>query len=229
MKRVAWSLVVAGLMASQGLANDPAGGAAPSPEITPVEVGIEATTEIKVDHVLVDPVPTDLQTLGGIADSQVVTMTATDGSEAPLEMQTMMLGGEIPANHRGGEQELSMNAAALGLPGLGDGRINLNAFGMFGEHRDSMRLTRDGQAVTARKVGLLQFFSRNKGKAAEPTVRTVSTTDRARAQKMAEIDKLRDDALKTGDRAKLAEADKLEAELNAVPAKKPSRLNPFRK
>jgi hypothetical protein len=226
MKRVAWSLVVAGLMVSQGQANDvkPAVEAAPPVEIT--------TLETTIDPALVDPAPLEVRTLGtdAVADNEVLmSMTGVvDGNpEAPLEMQTMMLGGEIPANFRG-EQELSMNAAALGLPGLGDGRISFNGFGLFGEHRDSMRLARDGQTVTQKKIGLLQFFGRNKGKS-EATVKTVSTTDRARAQKMAEIDKLRDEALKTGDRAKLAKADQLEAQLNAAPAKTPSKFNPFRK
>ncbi|MDZ4689483.1 MAG: hypothetical protein SH850_30780 [Planctomycetaceae bacterium] len=233
MKRIAWSLVVAGLMASPVLANEPT-------EVH-LETGVECHLGeclvgecLKCDLTLVDPVPVDIdvRTLddGVVADDQILMMSATGGiaDSGPVgEIQTF--GGEIPANFRGGEQELSMNTAALGLPGLGDNRINLNAFGLFGEHRDSMRLAREGQTVTTRKVGLLHLFSKNKAKSGEATVRTVSTVEKARAQKLAEIDKLRDDALRTGDRARLAQADKLEAQLNGAPAKTPSKFNIFRK
>ncbi|HUQ68199.1 MAG TPA: hypothetical protein VM165_01675 [Planctomycetaceae bacterium] len=237
MKRFAWSLVVAGLMASPVLANEPT-------EVH-LETGVECHVGecvvgecLKCDLTLVDPVPVDVdvRTLDGgvVADDQILMMSATGGiaDSGPVdenEMHTLSLGGEVPANFRGGEQELSMNTAALGLPGLGDNRINLNAFGLFGEHRDSMRLAREGQTVTTRKVGLLHLFSKNKAKSGEATVRTVSTVEKARAQKLAEIDKLRDDALRTGDRAKLAQADKLEAQLNGAPAKTPSKFNIFRK
>lgn len=236
MKRMAWSLVVAGLMASQVQANDPAGGAKPAIDPVPVEVAVD-----KIDPALIDPAPLEVQTMvvdGVPTDDHIRTLTgATDDSLmattgiADGNVEVYTFGGiqhEPGENLRGNDQELMMNTMALGLPGLGDNRINLNAFGLFGEHRDSMRLAREGQTVTTRKVGLLHLFGKNKSKS-EATVRTVSTTERARAQKMAEIDKLRDEALKTGDRAKLAQADKLEAQLNAAPAKATSKLNPFRK
>jgi hypothetical protein len=195
MKRMAWSLVVAGLMGSQGLASD---------GVAPVEAVVEITAvvEPRLDVPVVDPASEIVSASSGLVSDDQAVMTATSLDDEPL-MHTMTLGGE---------DELSMNATAFGLPGLGDNRINLNAFGLFGEHRDQMRLPRDGQTVTTRKVGLLGLFSRNRGKS-QARVQTVSTTDRVRIQQLAEIDRLRDEALKTGDRAKLAQADQLEAQL----------------
>uniref|UniRef100_A0A7C2K2C4 Uncharacterized protein n=1 Tax=Schlesneria paludicola TaxID=360056 RepID=A0A7C2K2C4_9PLAN len=217
MKRFAWSLVVANLLATQVQADEAAAVEAAPPVEAVVEIAIAAETTLSAP--LVDPASEALMAFSGPApdDQSLASSTSIDGE--PL-MHTMTLGGE---------EELTMNAAALGLPGLGDNRINLNAFGLFGEHRDQMRLQRDGQAVTTRKVGLLSMFGRNKSKSSQATVRTVSTTDRARAQKLAEIDKLRDEALRTGDRARLEQADRLEAQLRSETSTKPAKFSLWRK
>lgn len=222
MKRFAWSLVVANLLATQVQADEAAAVEAAPPVEAVVEIAIAAETTLSaplVDPAQVDPASEALMAFSGPApdDQSLASATSIDGE--PL-MHTMTLGGE---------EELTMNAAALGLPGLGDNRINLNAFGLFGEHRDQMRLQRDGQAVTTRKVGLLSMFGRNKSKSSQATVRTVSTTDRARAQKLAEIDKLRDEALRTGDRARLEQADRLEAQLRSETSTKPAKFSLWRK
>ncbi len=175
---------------------------------------IAATSDVGLD-VPVDSGDVTIQTFGGgIADSGVAddSLIQRDGSGEPvvdgatvdnLDVLAYSAGlGEPAPNQRNLELETA------GIPVLG------NLFGgnqLAGEHRDQLRVQRGMTAEAPAKRGLLSLFRR--GTKAEPTIRTVSQTDKTRAQTQAKIDRLRDEALKTRDAKKLAEADRLEQSL----------------
>lgn len=175
---------------------------------------LAVTTDVGLD-VPVDSGDVTIQTFGGgIADSGVAddSLIQRDGSGepvvdgAPVDNLDVLaysagLGGPAP-NQRNLELETA------GIPLLG------NLFGgnqLAGEHRDQLRMPRGGTSEAPAKRGLLSLFRR--GAKAEPTIRTVSQTDKTRAMTQAKIDRLRDEALKTRDAKKLAEADRLQQSL----------------
>ncbi len=135
-------------------------------------------------------------------EGEIRTFGVGDGQE-DLSILALSAGPAEPAAN-----QRNLEFAATGIPSL---RSLLDGDTLNGEHRDQQRLQRERETTTPKKFGILSLFRRSSKTAS--TVRPVSQTDKARAQAQAKIDRLRDEALRSGDRAKFAEADRLEQAL----------------
>lgn len=85
------------------------------------------------------------------------------------------------------------------------------------EQRGAVRGLRTDVEPAKSRSGLSKLLSKFRKPKAEVTLASASTIDKSLSSKLAEIDRMRDTALRTGDQKMLAKADKLEQELRAKP------------
>ncbi len=88
------------------------------------------------------------------------------------------------------------------------------------EQRGAVRGLRSDEEPAKPRSGMSKLLSKFRKPKAEVTLASATTTtDKALSSKLAEVDRLRDTALRTGDQKMLAKADKLERELRAKAGK----------
>ena len=220
MKRVTLAASIAVLLVNSGWSADdvvPGNEVVPAVEVTselvdiklevddvgPVAGELEITTLSVESTAEVTTATDDLIATTGIVDDGVVqTLGGEVTVEDPSAMAYSTMNGDIAPNQR----NLEMSTTAL--PSLNS---LLGNDTLRGEHRDQFRIQRARETTTPKKFGLLSLF--RKSTKSEAQIQTVSQQTKSRAQQQARIDRLRDEALRTGDRTKLAEADRLERSL----------------
>lgn len=87
------------------------------------------------------------------------------------------------------------------------------------EQRGAVRGLRTEAEPAKPRSGMSKLLSKFRKPKAEVTLASATTTDKALSSKLAEVDRMRDTALRTGDQKMLAKADKLEQELRAKAGK----------
>ena len=146
-----------------------------------------------------DPVAWSLMSLSGVSD---------DG-DSPIRAFSSGVA------HRGAEAHSASSA------GGGDDAPNPQQLG--DEQRGAVRPLRTDSEPAQPQHGVGKFLAKFHAPQPEVTQVSATTTDHALPAKRADIDRMRDTALRTGDQKLLTKADKLEQELRA----KPSRMARF--
>lgn len=164
---------------------------------------------------------------GGAVDPNVVDLAAQSGVAVDDPAITARGGdGEIQPYYRSlsgdGEQVHVMNFAAGGLaPGAADNAAPVSASNLAepqllnDEQRGAVRGLRSEEESTKSRSGLGKFMAKFRKPKSEVTQASATVTDKSLSSKLAEVDRMRDTALRTGDQKALAKADKLEKELRA--------------
>jgi hypothetical protein len=218
MKRFALSALVMTALACPALGDDELAGdiAPPEAEFVVEEFVVEEDVVAEADS---EGVPTDdlefsepgkegefpsddaVRVTTDLEDGYVLrTLTTTDGTEEvnPEIYYTMSPGGGTVSD----------------VSGAADASLSVNQ--LADEQRASLRLFSGRETGTERRGGASSlkelFASRSRSAAgAEARTATLSPTEREAARRKAEVDQLRDEALRTGDAALLARADALAA------------------
>jgi len=217
MKKFSFGLLAAALLVSPVLGDEPAGEV--KPEVCPLpEAQVVACTERCAQHCEHEMVMT---TMVAIPEGEV----AADGNVDPT---LMYMTGVVDDSHesRGEVRENFRDLSVQTLGGvstLGGGAKFEGLTQVAAERRGfgSERSTGVGD-----RSSLKAMLFGNKADAKTKT--TLVANDRARMQKMAEVDQLRDKALKTGDARLLAKAEAMEKELK-INVKAKSKFSLFGK
>lgn len=167
----------------------------------------------------VDPNLVDLASQSGVAIDNLgegeVEVTAVE------DTPTRGGDGEIQPHFRnftagpvgGGDVELmaaSSGGAVASASDLADPQL------LNDEQRGAVRgLRSEAEESTKTRSGLGKFMAKFRKPKSEVTQASATVTDKSLSSKLAEIDRMRDTALRTGDQKALAKADKLEKELRA--------------
>lgn len=224
MKKLSLGLLAAAALVAPAVGNDTA-PAVPKPEVCPpVDASIAASSDLK--PCTNDVTPTGVMTMVAVPDVAVPT-DATTTADPTLMYAT---GGPVddsagPVRHQEGENlrdlvpihtmNLGGGGGVAGLSIASQARfegLTHNALGRNGTPPDRSFL---GDRRTVQSM----FF----GKPKEPQGQTTLVANqRASMQKMAQIDKLRDQALATGDTKLMAKADAMESELKGEAKAKPA-------
>jgi len=185
---------------------------------------VEGGEPVAVEGEAVDPNLVDLASQSGIAidDKAIdgeVTVTAiedspTRGGDGEIQPHFRSLSGD-------GEQVHVMNFAGGLAPGAADNTAPVSASNLADpqllndEQRGAVRGLRSEEESTKSRSGLGKFMAKFRKPKSEVTQASATVTDKSMSSKLAEIDRMRDTALRTGDQKALAKADKLEKELRA--------------
>ncbi len=132
--------------------------------------------------------------------------------------------GEIQPNFRGGvsDQGAEALAASASIVVPNDDASEFDAPNpqlLNDEQRGAVRGLRTEAEPAKSRSGLSKLLSKFRKPKADVTLASATTTDKALSSKLAEVDRMRDTALRTGDQKMLAKADKLEQELRAKAGK----------
>lgn len=205
MKKFVWSAMACGALMAPAFAEDAPEVVADSViEVTAIEkTDLEAgpcdvqtlevvTLEVTDDHVCSEDGACD----HGVADDSMI-LTMTGGIESQSGPIRTMTGD----NFRG---ETSLDTS-------------LTVSQLAGEQRNALRLF-DRRDAKSEAKGLKGLFARSEAKSAT----TITVADKTVARQKAEIDVMRDQALKTGDAKLLARADAMAASLKAPKVKQKS-------
>jgi hypothetical protein len=218
MKKFCFGMLACGAMLAPAFAEDEA-----APPVDETVVDLAVTSELVVEDV------TDVQTLEVTTlevsqvcehehgeecidrcladDSQIVTFGVEEEGNIADDRVYLMSTTGIQENQR------NLTSESVGLTT----GLSLGVNQLADEQRNSLRLFsgRDGQD---NKAGLKGLFARTDVK----TSTTITVADKQLAKKKAEIDQMRDKALKTGDVKLLARADAQAAKLNGAKVKQKS-------
>lgn len=182
---------------------------------------VEGGEPVAVEGGEVDPNLVDLASQSGVAIDNLsevegeVTVTAIEDSP------TRGGDGEIQPHFRnftagptgGGEVELmaaSSGGVTASASDLADPQL------LNDEQRGAVRgLRSEAEEPAKTRSGLGKFMAKFRKPKSEVTQASATVTDKSMSSKLAEIDRMRDTALRTGDQKALAKADKLEKELRA--------------
>jgi hypothetical protein len=227
MKKLRLGLLAAALTASPAFANDPAPDA--KPEVCPM---IDASAAVCADaHCTHECRHEVMMTMVAVPDGGQATDPGTDPGAADPTLMSMT--GVVddsagPVRHQDGENFRDFHVQNTGgIQTLGGGAVGSNArfegLTQVAAERRGFGAERAG-ATTSDRSSLKAMLFGNKVDAKTKT--TLVASDRARMQKMAEVDQLRDKALKTGDAKLLAKADAMEQELK-VGAKAKTKFSLF--
>jgi hypothetical protein len=223
MKKLTGWFLLTSLCATTAVAMDEVGGAAPAVEVVPDVVApdaVELTAEVTTLEVTtLEVTSNDLIATTGIADSGValekdVSLENTANLEdVPIQTFGGAGGDEVlmfSTATRGGEGDIQPNFRNLSAETAGpESRSVVGNPSLLGEHRDRLSGGRERNTSEAgKKPGFLSWFKKDQSPA-------VKTTDRAK--QLAEIDRMRDQAMRVGDRGLVQKADRLEAQLKAQP------------
>lgn len=218
MKKLTGWFLLAGLCATTAVAMDEVGGAAPAVEVVPdaVELTAEITT---LEVTTFEATSNDLIATTGIADSgpafekEVPFENTANLEDVPIQTFGGAGGDEVlmfSTATRGGEGDIQPNFRNLSAETAGpESRSVLGNPSLLGEHRDRLSGGRErATSSAAKKPGFLSWFKKDQSP-------VVKTTDRAK--QLAEIDRMRDQAMRVGDRGLMQKADRLEAQLKTQP------------
>ena len=180
---------------------------------------VEGGEPVAVEGEAVDPNLVDLASQSGVAilgggEGEVVVTAIEDSPTRGGD-------GEIQPHFRnfsagptgGGDVEL-MAASSGGMTAsasdLADPQL------LNDEQRGAVRgLRSEAEEPAKTRSGLGKFMAKFRKPKSEVTQASATVTDKSMSSKLAEIDRMRDTALRTGDQKALAKADKLEKELRA--------------
>ena len=129
--------------------------------------------------------------------------------------------GDIQPNFRGGiaDRGAEALAASASIVVSNDDTDATNPQLLNDEQRGAVRGLRSDAEPAKPRSGMSKLLSKFRKPKAEVTLASATTTDKALSSKLAEVDRMRDTALRTGDQKMLAKADKLEQELRAKAGK----------
>jgi len=218
MKKFSFGLMAAALLASPVLGDEPA------PEVKP-EVCTMVDANAAVCH---DKCATHCE-----HELLMTTMVAVPEGEAAgdgnVDPTLMYMTGVVddaggPTRHQEGENFRDLSVQTLGGVTTLGGGAKFEGLTQVAAERRSLGSERSVGAGD--KSSLKSMFFGNKTEAKTKT--TLVANERVRMQKMAEVDQLRDKALKSGDAKLLAKADAMEQELK-VGAKAKTRFSLFGK
>ncbi len=168
--------------------------------------------------------PVVFQTFGNIDGGELPQGAPVDGGgevevtsldDAPIRSH-----GEIQPNFRSGLTDRgaeAFSAAASNVVAVGDSDAP-NAQLLNDEQRGAVRGLRSDEESAKPRAGLGKLMAKFRKPKSQVTLAS-GTADLALSSKLAEVDRLRDTALRTGDQKALAKADKLEKELRAKSGK----------
>lgn len=165
----------------------------------PIVAGEDFPGHQPVDGEDSDPVGWSLMSMSGVSDDR----------DSPIRAFSSGV------THRGAEAHSASSA------GGGDAAPNPQQFN--DEQRGAVRPQRPDVEPAQPQHGVGKFLAKFHAPQPEVTQVSATTTDHALPTKRADIDRMRDTALRTGDQKMLTKADKLEQELRA----KPSRMARF--
>lgn len=180
-----------------------------------------------VEGETVDPNLVDLASQSGVAfgdgSGEVTTGEMTTGDEVLVRNN-----GEIQPHFRslsaapagGGGDEALMSATGGNTDPTADAEPQL----LNDEQRGSVRGLRSEEAVTDAKPrnGISKLMAKFRKPKAEVTQASHTEVDKTQAGQLAQVDRMRDTALRTGDQKMLTKADALEKQIRAK-AKAPAR------
>ena len=181
-----------------------------------------------VEGEAVDPNMIDLASQSGIklgdTGEPVVFQTFGNGGgeaevtsvdDAPIRSH-----GEIQPNFRGGITDRGAEALAASSSAVvaTDDSDTPNAQLLNDEQRGAVRGLRSEEESAKPRAGLGKLMAKFRKPKSHVTLAS-GTADLALSSKLAEVDRMRDTALRTGDQKALAKADKLEKELRAKSGK----------
>jgi hypothetical protein len=214
MKKFSFGLLAAALLASPVLGDDTAPEA--KPEVCPVvdASAVVCTEKCAHEHEMV------MTTMMAVPEGEV----ATDGNVDPTLMYMTGVVDDAggPTRHQEGENFRDLSVQTLGGVSTLGGGAKFEGLTQVAAERRAFGSERTAGAGD--KSSLKSMFFGNKAEAKTKT--TLVANDRARMQKMAEVDQLRDKALKTGDAKLLAKAEAMEQELK-VGAKAKTKFSLF--
>lgn len=170
---------------------------------------------------------------GGEVDPNLVDLASQSGvaidnlSEGEVEVTAIE---DSPT--RGGDGEIQPHFRNFTAGPTGGGDVELMAASSGGvtasasdladpqllndEQRGAVRgLRSEAEEPAKTRSGLGKFMAKFRKPKSEVTQASATVTDKSMSSKLAEIDRMRDTALRTGDQKALAKADKLEKELRA--------------
>lgn len=180
---------------------------------------VEGGEPVAVEGEAVDPNLVDLASQSGVAIDNLgegeVVVTAIE------DFPTRGGDGEIQPHFRSltsaptGGSDVELMAASTGgvtasASDLADPQL------LNDEQRGAVRgLRSEAEEPAKTRSGLGKFMAKFRKPKSEVTQASATVTDKSMSSKLAEIDRMRDTALRTGDQKALAKADKLEKELRA--------------
>jgi hypothetical protein len=224
MKKIRFGLLAAALMASPALANDAAPEA--KPEVCPtVDAVVCAEAHCAHEHCHHD---VTIMTMTAVPDGGQAGDPGADPGTAdptPMYMTGVVDDSAGPVRHQEGENLRDFHVQNTGgintLGGGGGSNARFEGLTQVAAERRGFGSERTSAGDRSSLKAML-FGSKVDAK----TKTTLVANDRARMQKMADVDQLRDKALKSGDAKLLAKADAMEKELK-VDAKAKSKFSLF--
>ncbi|HVJ67952.1 MAG TPA: hypothetical protein VM510_08215 [Caulifigura sp.] len=219
MKKFSFGLIAASVLASPAMANDPS----PAAEAVKPEVCATVDASVVCDH------------KDGIHENcpnAVMTMTAipgVDGSaSSTTDPQLMYMTGVVtddsagPTRHQEGEnfRDLTpIHTMSLGGGGGVSAASQARFEGLTQNAYEHRGMVAERPFVKDRSTLKQMFFGQSKY---APSKTTLVAGERVRMQKMAQVDKLRDQALASGDVKLMAKADAMEKEVKGEATAKTS-------
>ena len=154
----------------------------------------------------------------GNGEVEVTAVETTAVEDSPLRSLD-----NIQPNFRGGitDRGAEALAASASIVVSNDDAVENDAPNpqlLNDEQRGAVRGLRSDAEPVKPRSGMSKLLSKFRKPKAEVTLAS-TTTDKALSSKLAEVDRMRDTALRTGDQKMLAKADKLEQELRAKAGK----------
>ena len=148
----------------------------------------------------------------GNGEVEVTAVETTAVEDSPLRSLD-----NIQPNFRGGiaDRGAEALAASASIVVSNDDTDATNPQLLNDEQRGAVRGLRSDAEPAKPRSGMSKLLSKFRKPKAEVTLASATTTDKALSSKLAEVDRMRDTALRTGDQKMLAKADKLEKELRA--------------
>lgn len=188
---------------------------------SPSEGSEVATGGEVAEHELVDPNVVELSAQSGVVHggeatpaTEEVTITHGEASNDDSTPVRAYSAGGIQPNFRGGAEDMAANNIASHTQ-----EADSNAQLLNDEQRGAVRGLRVDAEPAKSRSGLGKFLAKFRKPKSDVTLASATNVDKALSAKLAEIDRMRDTALRTGDKQLLAKADKLEKELRAKSGK----------
>ncbi len=193
---------------------EPVGGGAVDPNL--VDLASESGTPVDENgH------PVVLYSFGNLDGGELPQSAPVEGNVngevTAVEDSPIRTHGDIQPNFRGGiaDRGAEALAASASIVVSNDDTDATNPQLLNDEQRGAVRGLRSDAEPAKPRSGMSKLLSKFRKPKAEVTLASATTTDKALSSKLAEVDRMRDTALRTGDQKMLAKADKLEKELRA--------------
>ena len=168
--------------------------------------------------------PVVLYSFSNLEGGELPQSTPVEGGGGAVEDSSLRSLNNIQPNFRGGIADHGTDAlaASASLVAPSDDAFETDATHpqlLNDEQRGAVRGLRTEAEPVKSRSGLSKLLSKLRKPKSDVTLASATTTDKALSSKLAEVDRMRDTALRTGDQKMLAKADKLEQELRAKAGK----------